>query len=259
MTPTLRAASLAIVCLVALRVPGDAQTTQPVKIANAGPGDVRVLATAAIRTPLETIREAAGAKLGHKIVIEYGSARGNLKQRILAGEAFDVAVLVPDVNAELGRAGKVTAENVEIAKGEPAIGQRGDAPPADVSTPEALKQSLLNARWLWWSETGTSSPTVNKVFDTLGIRDAVTPKYDASGKAPLGPGEYQLHIRALSEILENKSLRSLGPVPAALKIPTVFSAAISTNARDAAAARAFVEFLRGHDMDAALPTSGMHR
>jgi len=158
-----------------------------------------------------------------------------------------------------GTAGQAIAETFPIAQGDPAIGQRGDVPPVDVSTPEALKRALLNARWLWWSETGTSSPTVAKVFDTLAIRDAVKPKYDASGKAPLGPGEYQLHIRALSEILENKSLRSLGPVPAALRIPTVFGAVIATNARDAAAARAFVSFLLGKEMDAALAASGMRR
>jgi molybdate transport system substrate-binding protein len=260
MTPTRTAIGLGLAFLLACGAPANAQgrgTTA--RFADAKPGDVRVMATAAFRGPLEAVRAEAGKAIGHRLVIEYGSARGNLKNEILAGQAFDVAILVPDANEELAKHGKVAGRSVDIARGDPSIGQRGDIPPVDVSTPAALKQAMLKAKYLWWSPTGTSSPTVNKVFDTLGIREAVKSKYEPSGAAPLASGEYQLHIRALSEILENKALRVLGPVPAELRIPAVIAAVISAQSSDAAAAAALVKFLQGPGLDDALKASGMRR
>ena len=59
------------------------------RIATAKPGDLRVLATAAIRIPLEAVRAEAAKAIGHPLVIEYGSARGNLKDAIMAGTGTD--------------------------------------------------------------------------------------------------------------------------------------------------------------------------
>ena len=49
------------------------------RIADAKPGDVRVLATAAIRIPLVAVRAEEAKAIGHPLVIVYGSARGNLQ------------------------------------------------------------------------------------------------------------------------------------------------------------------------------------
>src|SRR2546423_12814503 len=74
----------------------NAQFTGP-KVADAKPGDVRVIATAAIRDPLNAVLKQAEALIGKPIVVEYGSARGNLKDTILKGQAFEAAMLLPDV------------------------------------------------------------------------------------------------------------------------------------------------------------------
>ena len=77
------------------------------RIADAKPGDVRVLATAAIRIPLDAVRAEAAKAIGHPLVIEYGSARGNLKDSVMAGNAFEVALLLPDVDEQLLKASKI--------------------------------------------------------------------------------------------------------------------------------------------------------
>src|SRR5215472_677513 len=73
----------------------------PAKVADAKPGDLRVIATAAIREPLDAVLKQAEAAVGKSIVAEYGSARGNLREKISSGQDFEVALLLPDVNAEL--------------------------------------------------------------------------------------------------------------------------------------------------------------
>jgi ABC-type molybdate transport system substrate-binding protein len=68
------------------------------KVADAKAGDLRIIATAAIREPLDAVLAQAQRMVGRRLVVEYGSARGNLRDEILAGQDFEVALLLPDVN-----------------------------------------------------------------------------------------------------------------------------------------------------------------
>src|ERR1043165_6923191 len=90
---------------VILSSPVQAQVTGP-KVADAKPGDVRVIATAAIRDPLNAVLTQAEATIAKPIVAEYGSARGNLKDLILKGQDFELAMLLPDVDEDIQAAGK---------------------------------------------------------------------------------------------------------------------------------------------------------
>jgi molybdate transport system substrate-binding protein len=229
------------------------------RIAGAKAGDVRVLATAAIRIPLDAIRAEASKTIGRPLVIEYGSARGNLKDAIMQGTGFEVAMLLPDVDEQLLQAGKITSSGVVIARTDVAIGLRGDVTPR-LSTPDEIKTAMLNAKSLRWSDTGAALFTVDRILDMLRIRDAVKARHDmAQAPMPLEPGEYEINIYPLSEIIPNRSLRNAGPVIPALQVPVVVTATISTNTPNAAAARALVAFLQGPAIESALKGNGFRR
>lgn len=239
--------------------PAMAQEGNVERIANAKPGDVRVLATAAIRIPLDAIRAEASRTIGRPLVIEYGSARGNLKNAVMEGRGFEVALLLPDVDEQLLKAGKITSPGVVIARTDVAIGLRGDGTP-DLGTPDAIKTAMLNAKSLRWADTGAALFTVNKILDTLKIRDAVKARHNmVPAPVPLKPGEYEINIYPLSEILPNKNLRNTGPVIPALQVPVVVTATISANTPSAAAARALVKFLQGPAIESALERNGFRR
>ena len=247
--------------LVSLLAPGPAMTQggSAERIADAKPGDVRVLATAAIRIPLDAIRAEASKAIGRPLVIEYGSARGNLKNAVMEGTGFEVAMLLPDVDEQLLKAGKIMSPGVVIAKTDVAIGLRGEGTP-DLSTPDTIKTAMLNAKSLRWADTGAALLTVNKILDTLKIRDAVKAKHNiVPAPVPLGPGEYEINIYPLSEILPNKNLRNTGPVIPALQVPAVVTATISANTPNAAAAKALVKFLQGSAIEQALKGNGFRR
>ena len=112
----------------------NAQFTGP-KVADAKPGDVRVIVTAAIREPLNAVLKQAEAAIDKPIVAEYGSARGNLKDEILNGQDFEVAILLPDVDDEIQAAGKIAPGRFEIARVPVAFGLRGEAPNPDAHRP----------------------------------------------------------------------------------------------------------------------------
>ena len=243
---------------VALSAPPQANAQNP-KVADAKPGDVRAIVTAALREPLNAVLKQAEAAIGKPIVVEYGSARGNLKDAILKGQDFEVAILLPDVNDEIEAAGKIAAGRFEIARVPVAFGLRGEAPNLDVSSPAAVKTAMLSAKSIRYSPTGAALMTVKKIFSTLEIADKIHDSSTVRAEIPLAPGDYEINIYPLSEIIPNKTLKNLGAVIPQLQVPAIIEAAVGKNATDPKAARALIDFLQGQVIDQALKDYGMEK
>ena len=229
------------------------------KVADAKPGDVRVIATAAIREPLDAVLKQAEATIGKPIVAEYGSARGNLREKILSGQDFEVAMLLPDVDDELEAAGKIAPGRFEIARVPVAFGLRGQAPHLNVKSPAAVKAAMLDAKSVKYAPTGAALMTVHKILSTLDIADKIRDSSRVAGEVPLAAGEYEINIYPLSEIIPNKRLINLGAVIAELQVPIVIEATVGKNAVDLAAAQALIAFLQGPAIDQALKDDGMEK
>jgi len=75
----------------------------------------------------------------------------------------------------------------------------------------------------------------------------------------LGPGEYELNLYPLSEIIPNKALKNLGAVTPELQVPVIITAVIGAHANDEKAARTLIKFLLGPAIDKALEADGMMR
>jgi molybdate transport system substrate-binding protein len=251
----------AIVGTAVLLSPGlhaNAQTAAP-KVADAKPGDVRVIVTAAIRDPLNAVLKQAEAVIGKPIVAQYGSARGNLKDEILKGQDFEVAILLPDVDDDVEAAGKIAPGRFEIARVPVALGLRGDAPNLDVGSPAAVKAAMLNAKSVKYAPTGAALMTVKKIVSTLDIAAKIHDSSTVRAEVPLAAGEYEINIYPLSEIIPNKRLRNLGAVIAQLQVPAIIEATVGKNAADPKAALALIKFLQGPAIDQALKDYGMEK
>lgn len=239
---------------------GASQTGLPpalaVKLADAKPGELRVFATAAMIAPIEAVRQDAERATGRPLRIQYGSARGDLKTAIAGGQAFDVAILLPDVIHDPGVSPKVSPQEYRIAAIPIAIALRGDAPAPDVSTPAALRAALLKAAAVKYAPTGAARNTVDRVLSTLGVAGQIKDVSATPTPVALAPGEYEISFYPVSEILQNQRLKNLGLVPAPLQIPAQIEAVIARDA-DNAAAKAFVQFLQGAAIEPALKSSGM--
>ncbi len=245
--------ALGLVLLFAHGEPANAQGGQAPTLASAKPGDVRVLCTTAFHWPADLIAQAEKA-IGKKIVVEYGGVRGALKDRILKGLEFEVGILLPDVNAELFKAGKILPETHEIGRNPTAFAVRGDAPGIDLSTPEAVKAALLKAKSVKYSAPGFARDTARKVLSTLQIADKIKDSSTLGEEVALGPGEYEIRMFPISELIERAEpgIRIVGLVMPSLQVPAVMQAVISQQANDVNAARALIEFLQGPAIDPAL-------
>lgn len=234
-----------------------AQSFPGPKVAEAKPGDVRAIVTAAVREPINAVMAGAPKAVGHPVVVEFGSARGNLKNEILQGQDFEVAILLPDVNAELRKEGKITRGTYRIAIVPVGLGFRGDAPVPDVSSPAAIKAALLKAKSVKYSPTGAALDTVKKILGTLAIADQIHDDSKVREPAELAPGEYEMNIYPISEIIANPKLRNLGPVAKPLQVPVVLEATIGAHANDPAAAMKFIRYLQGPAINSSLKAAGM--
>src|SRR5262245_28954013 len=236
----------------------NAQSPHP-NVAYTRPGDVDVGPTAAIRDPLNAVLKQAEAVISKPIVAEYGSARGNLKDGILRGQDFEVAILLPDVDDEIEAAGKIAPGRFEIARVPVAFGIRGEAPNLDVSRPAAVKAAMLKAKSVKYAPIGAALMTVKKVLSTLDIADKIHDSSTVRAEVPLAAGEYEINIYPLSEIIPNRKLKNLGAVIAQLQVPAIIEATVGKNAADPKAALALIKFLQGPAIDHALRDYGMEK
>ena len=228
------------------------------KLAEAQPGEFRVFVMAAIKGPLETVLTNVQQKIGKPIVVEYGGSRGSLHDAIVAGQAFEVAILLPDVNEEILKKGMVAPGTYPIAMVPIALGIRGEAPAGlDVASEAGLKKAMLGAKSVKYAPTGAAITTVKTIFSKLDIGDKVKDTSAQSGTVALGPGEYEMNIFPFSEIEANKALRNLGNVIAPLQVSAGIEATIGAHANDLKAALTFVKFLQGPEIDAGLKANMM--
>lgn len=246
----------AFAALTLLATPAGAQFTSH-RLSEARPGTLRVFATEAVGAELDSLLKQAEAAVGKPITVEYGSARGDLRDKILAGQDFEVAVLLPDVNAELLKRGKVLPGGFTIARVPAAIGLRGDGRGVDVSTPAGLETALLKAKSVKYFPTGAVLDSIHKIFTSLHVTGKIHDTSKRTDPVPLGPGEYEICIYPITEVLTLKELKNLGPVISPFQIPAVVEASIGKRANDTKAARALIAFMQGPQMAKALRKSGM--
>jgi molybdate transport system substrate-binding protein len=231
-----------------------------VPLAHPRPGQLRVFVMTALEETVRAVQADAERKLGKTIVAEYGASRGVLHDEIAAGQEFDVAILLPDTNADLLRRGKLAPGTYGIATVPVALGLRGDAPPdLDVATEEGLKKALLGAKSVKYGPTGAALGTVKAIFSELNLGGNVKDTSKRTDEVALAPGEYEIALYPFSEIPLRKSLRNLGPVIEPMQVPTEIQAVIGAHADDPKAALAFIRFLQGPATDASLAEYQMVR
>ena len=223
---------------------------------------LRVLASNGVQGALNDVIPQCERAIGHPLTVEFGTT-AILKPRIEGGEAFDFTVLTVEAVDALIKEGKVSADSrANVARVGIGIGIRADAPKPDISTPEALKKTLLNAKSITYAAAGASRPPTDKMLAAMGIADALKSKTlllagADETSAAVREGKAQILITLISEIVSAKGLALAGPLPKEFQTYVSFAAAVSPNAKNSEAAKAAVKFLTGPKAAAAYKAKGM--
>ncbi len=222
---------------------------------------LRVLSSNGVKAVIESVETDIERNVGRPLSIEFSTAT-QLASDIEAGATFDVTILTPALIESLVDAGLVAADSyVEFARAGVGVGARPDTGQRDVSTPAALKATLLAAESVAYTAGGQSRAAIDAAFESLGIADAMRGKTTllGPGEAPsaVAAGEAELVLTLVSEILPVPGIELVGPLPSELQRYVSFAAGRSPAAQDSRAADALLRYLTRSELAAVLAEHGM--
>lgn len=222
--------------------------------------DVKVYASTSFKAVLDELGPQFEKATENRLVFTIGPA-ATLKTQIDQGADFDVAILTLPLMDTLAGAGKFDpASRVTIARAGLGVAVRAGAAKPDVSTDEALKQALLNAKSIGYNGVGSSRASIEATFGKLGIADAIKSKIhllDVSAPVAVGKGEVEMGLGPVSEVLLVSGVQVAGFFPADVQAYLVLAGGVSNGSRSAGAARALLEFLRSPAAGPVLKSKGM--
>ena len=143
-----------------------------------------------------------------------------LKRQIDGGEPFDVVVLTPPLVQDLVKGGKVAAGSTsDVAKTGIGVAIRAGAPKPDVSTVDAFKRALLNAKSIIYSKEGQSGTYMASLIDRLGLAEQLKSKIILETRGgqsihEVAAGNAEIGFSLISEILPVAGAAVAGPLPA---------------------------------------------
>jgi len=195
-----------------------------------------------------------------KIVADYTKETGNavkytvgsplaVAKKLADGEVFDVVVQSAPAMDDYAKGGGVNgATRVNAARGGIGMAMRKEATPPDISTPEAFKQALTDAKSIAMTDTAMpngSGILAQRIFTAAGVLDAIKPKLQVVGLDPgqeqIAKGEIEMGFFNISEI--RPFVKFAGAVPPPLQQYTVYDAAVTSKATAGEAAAALVKMI----------------
>lgn len=184
---------------------------------------------------------------GHKVETTWAGTVV-INKRMADGDVFDLVISSNAAIGDLTKQSKIVAGSAtNLAKTGIGVGARKGAGKPDIGTADAFKRAMLNAKSIGLS-TGPSGVYLEKLFEKLGIADAVKPKIKqipSGGTVAtlLANGEADIGFQQISEIAHAEGVDYVGPLPPDLQLISVFTAGVHTGAKHPHEAKALVTFL----------------
>jgi molybdate transport system substrate-binding protein len=202
----------------------------------------------------------------NKLITEFGPSMGTTHNaipiRLERGEAIDVVILAGPALADLIQRGKVRADSrVDLVQSAMGMAVRAGAPRPDISTVEALKRTLLEAKSIAYSDSASGVYLSTELFPKLGIADQIKGKARKIEADPVGEavarGEFEIGFQQISELLVIKGIDIVGELPPGAQRVTVFSAGIPVTSKHLEAARGLIQWLASPVAYPAIRKSGL--
>jgi molybdate transport system substrate-binding protein len=202
----------------------------------------------------------------HTLITLRGPSMGATPQaipnRIDRGEPVDVVIMVGYAVDDLIKRGKVVAASrVDLARARIAMAVRSGEPKPDISTVDALKRALLDAKSIAYSDSASGVYLEKELFPRLGIAEQLRGKARMIPAEPVGRvvarGEAQIGFQQLSELRPVAGIDIVGFLPAEAQKVTIFSAGISANSKQPEAAKALLDFLTSPKSQPAIAKTGL--
>lgn len=214
-----------------------------------GQSEISLLSPNPIEATINTLVAAYEAKSGTKVKVIYGTGVSTRKD-VAAGKAQDVSLLFAPFAEALKTGNIVPNSATVIARMRLAIAVQKGAPKPDISTPDAVRRTLRNAKSIISvdPEQGSVGGAVLLTLDKLGLTQELRPKikWVATGgivQDAVAKGEAELALGPYLSDMRNPGLDVIGALSPDAAYTVDVTGFISTNTRNAQAARALLNYL----------------
>ncbi len=229
-----------------------------VGLSTAQAAEIKVISANGMREVINDTKAKFEAASGHKLSVTVVET-GEIRRRVLAAEVFDVIMVPRNASDDFETQGKIASGTVPLIRVNFGLAVRADGPKPDTGTPEGLKKTFLAAKTVLITDPATggiSGVHLMEVLNKLGIADEMKGKLVPNRGGGFHAervvkGEADLAVQAEHEIRCVKGAMFLD-YPKEFQRTIVFMAGVGTATTDAAAARAYIGFLKGPEVAAAI-------
>lgn len=191
-----------------------------------------------------------------------GESKEAIPNRLARGEHADVLIMVGYALDRLIKEGKVIpASRVELADSRIGMVVRAGAPKPDISTVDKLKDVLLHAKSVAYSDSASGVYIEKDMFRKLGVEDQVKPKASMVPRIPVASvvanGDYALGFQQVSELLPVAGVTYAGKVPESVQSVTRFAGGIPVGAAHPDDAKKLLDYLASPQAQPVVHATGL--
>lgn len=232
--------------------------------------DVRVMISAGFYGVYAELAQGFERASGHHLLTTRGPSMGDspeaIPARLARGEAADVVILDSGAADELARRGFVLADSKrDLARSLIGMVVREGTAKPDISTADAFRATLLAAKSIAYSDSGSGTYLRTTLFPKLGVAEQVAGKSRKIRGPPSGEpvaavvarGEAEIGFQQVSELIHVPGVSFVGTLPADLQPPIFFAGAITGTAREAEAGRALIRYLASPEAALVISKAGL--
>ena len=210
------------------------------------PITLKILTSNSTRTVLDALIPAYEKSTGNKVSTSADSAKA-MVARIRGGESGDVVILGSGAVKELIEAGIVTSTSRRaFTRAVVGVGVRKGAPHPDISSVDALRNTLLAAKSIAHTVHGASGMYIPVLLEKLRIAGQMKTKTVTRPGGYIGTvvvaGEAELALQQIPELLAVPGLEVVGPLPAEVQKTLETSAGLFAGSSHTAAAETMIGF-----------------
>jgi len=192
---------------------------------------------------------------GNKVVIRFEGVP-QIYGQLRDGASIDLVIADEDVIGDLVKRGEI-AGGSEIMLSQVGIAVRAGAPKPDIGSADALKDALIAAKSVAYSQDASGRHFVSaisrlKLANTLGPKSIIVPGVGAT----LAAGEAEIGVQQVAELLPVPGIDIVGPLPGDLQ-KIVYVAGVPANTSVPEAVKALVTFLTSEAAATVLKQKGM--
>jgi molybdate transport system substrate-binding protein len=197
--------------------------------------------TAAYRELLPEFERSSGITVTTTSGGSVGNGPNTIGAQVRRGVPADVIILAREGLTDLIKEDRtVPGTDVDLARSVIGVIVHAGAPKPDISTVEALKQTLLKAKSVAMSSSTSGVYLTTVLFPKLGIADQMKDKISTNGAAAVGRGEAEIGLQQVSEVLPVPNVDFIGTIPEAVQYVTTYAAAVVKGSSQIEAAKRLI-------------------